>query len=335
VKRVLALVAAVAMVAGAYAVRGGGFGGLGDDDGTATAGGGPAEVLRLLCAAELAAVCELVAEADERIEVEQQAPGDTADALVQGEEVPADVWLTPRPWVGIVDELGDRENLGEATDVLARSPLVLAAFDRTLPDCGGDPVGWRCIGDAAGRLRPGIQELDDTEGLFTLGQAGTSFLGTEDYPSNDFESPPEGGGPTFAEWAATLLDAVPRGTFGTPVANMLRIGDATYDFAATIEAVAVSAIRGTRQEGSLQVTYPSPMATVDVVAVPVAGGEEAAQAELLDLLVGEDGRQALAQAGWRVEGEALAPGLDPDVQLAPEDGLPEPGVLAALRDRLG
>ena len=334
-KRVLALVAAVAMVGGAYAVRGGGFGDLGGEDGTATAGGGPAEVLRLVCAAELASVCELVAEADERIEVEQQAPGGTADALVRGEEIAADVWLTPRPWVGVVEALADRDPFGTATDVLARSPLVLAAFDRTVPDCGGDPVGWRCIGDAAGRLRPGIEGLDDTGGLFTLGQAGTSFFGGEGYATNDFEAPPEDGGPAFTEWAGTLLRAVPRSTLGTPLATMLRTDTATYDFAATIEAVAVSAIRGTRQEGSLQVTYPSPMATVDVVAVPVAGGEEAAQAELLDLLAGEDGRQALAQAGWRVAGEALAPGLDPDVRLAPEDGLPEPGVLAALRDRLG
>ena len=332
-KRVLALVAAVAMVAGAYAVRGG-FGG---DDGIAVAGGGgePAEVLRLHCATELAAACALVAGSDERIEVVEQAPGVTADELVEGDGIAADAWLTPGPWVGIVDVLGGGDDLGTATEVLARSPLVLAAFDRTLPDCGGDPLGWRCIGDAAGDLRPGIQGLDDTEGLLTVGQAGASFFGREAYASNDFEVPPDDGGPAFAEWAGTLLDAVPRSTFRTPLATMLRTDAATYDFAATIEAVAVSAIRGTRQEGSLRVIYPSPMATVDVVAVPVAGGEESAQAELLDLLGGEDGRAALAEAGWRVAGEAPAGGVDAAVELPPEDGLPDPGVLAALRDRLG
>lgn len=331
-RRVLALVAAVAMVAGAYIVRGG----LDEGGSMTLAGGGEAAaVLRLHCATELADACALLARADERIEVEEQAPGETADALVRGEAVPADVWLTPRPWAGIVDQLGGGDALGETTDVLARSPLVLAAFDRALPDCGGEPVGWGCIGDAADRLRPGIQGLDDTEGLFTVAQAGTSFFATESYATNDFETPPEGGGPAFADWAAALLRAVPRSTFGTPLATVLRTDTATYDFAATVEAVAVSAIRGTRQEGELRVIYPSPMATVDVVAVAVAGGGERAQEELLELLAGGDGRAALARAGWRVTGEELAPGLDPAVELAPDDGLPEPGVLAALRDRLG
>lgn len=332
-KRVLALVAAVAMVAGAYVVRGGGTGG---DDGTAVAGGGgSADVLRLHCATELAEACTLLAASDDRIEVEERAPGRSADALVQGEELPADVWLVPRPWVEIVRQLGADGVLGPPTDVLARSPLVLGAFDRTVPDCGGEPVRWRCIGDAAGALRPGIQGLDDTEGLFTVAQAGTSFFGAEDYASNDFETPPEGGGPPFADWAAELLRAVPRSSFATPLATMLRTDTATYDFAATIEAVAVGAVDGTRQEGSLRVIYPSPMATVDVVAVAVADGDERASDELLDLVGGEDGRDALAQARWRVDGAELAPGLDQSVNLGPEDGLPEPGVLAALRDRLG
>ena len=227
------------------------------------------------------------------------------------------MWLAPQPWVELVRQLDSGSALGESSAVLARSPLVLTAFERSTPDCGG------------------IQPLDDTEGLFTLAQAGTGFFGTEAYATNDFETPPETGGPPFADWATTLLRAVPRGSFGTPLATMLRTDTATFDFAATIEAVAASAISGTRQEGELRVIYPSPMATVDVVAVPIGEGDEAAAAALVALLEGGTGRTALSSAGWRVAGEPLAPGIDPAITLADGDGLPQPGVLAALRDRLG
>ena len=334
VKRVLALVAAVAMVAGAYAFRSG----ASDGDGITLAGGGePADVLRLHCATELAGACELLEAADERVEVVVSAPGRSADALLRG-DLAADVWLAPQPWVEIVRLLdeGGPERLRASSGVLARSPLVLGAFgDDDLAGCGGDPVGWRCLGDAAAGLRPGIQGLDDTEGLFTLAQAGTAFFGREGYATNDFEVPPPDGGPPFVDWAGALRRAVPRSTFGTPLETMLSTSTATYDFAASIEAVSVPAIRGTRQEGSLRVLYPAPMAVVHVVAAAVAGGDERASAELVDLLGGADGRSALARAGWRVDGEEVAPGLAPEVELGPEDGLPEPGVLAALRDRLG
>lgn len=336
-KRVLALVAAVAMVAGAYVVRSGGTDDEGGrDDGEVAVDGDPAETLRLACATELAEACAVMAEADDRLVIVEEAPGEVADDLVEGTGIEADVWLAPLPWVELVRQLAEGSVLGEPSDVIARSPLVLAAFPQSLPDCGGEPVGWRCIGDAAPGLRRGFQDLDDTEGLFTIAQAGSGYFGGADYITNDFEVPPDDGGPPLIDWLSTLLRDVPGSTFGTPLATMLRTGAATYDFAATIEAVATSAIRGTRQEDTLAVIYPSPMATVHMVAVPVPGGDDGAAAELLELVTGPSGRTALAEAGWRVEGEPLADGLDESVALDPEDdGLPDAGVLAALRERLG
>jgi hypothetical protein len=328
---VLALVAAVAMVMGAFAVRDGAF----DDDGVASGGppGSGADVLRLHCATELADVCRRLAGADDRFEVRDERPGLTVDALLAGTELPADVWLAPRPWVEQVRQLGRGALLGEPTGVLARSPLVLVAFDVADTGCADEPVGWRCIGEAPD-ARPGIQQRADTAGLFTLAQAGAGYLGRAGYATNDFEVEPEGGGPPLVDRVSALLRAVPRGSsFATPLDAMLATGAATFDFAATIEAVATSAIAGTRQEGALRLIYAEPMATVDVVAVTLSSGGDGGAAELLELLRGDRGADAFAAAGWRVEGRPPPPGADPAVVLGPDDGLPEAGVLAALRSR--
>lgn len=340
-KRVLALLAAVAMVAGAFAVRDAGTDAEGGDDVAAgeqddPQADGEADALRLHCASELVMACDQLAEADDRIEVSDERAGVTADALLGG-DLETDVWLAPRPWVELVRELAEGDPLGESSDVLARSPIVLVASERTTPDCGGEPVGWRCIGDDAADLRPGIADLDDTAGLFPVAQAGTAFFGDEGYATNDFEAPPEAGGPPFVDWVGALIRAVPSappGRLTTPLETMLIEGTATYDFATSIEAVATSTIAGTRQEGVLGVLYPAPVATIDVVAVPATGGSDVAAGDLLELLTGATGREALAGAGWRVDGEPLAPGLDESVTLEAEDGLPAPGVLAALRARV-
>ena len=330
----LALVGAVAMVVGALALTDQlpGGGDRGDRAGGASRS---AEELRLHCATELAAACALLATDDDRIVLVDERPGATADALLAGTDVAADVWLAPAPWVELVRQLGrDGGALDEPTGVLARSPLVIAAFADGLGPCEGEPVVWRCIGDRAAGLRPGIEPLDRTEGLFAVAAAGSAFLGRSDYATNDFDVPPEVGGPPFADWAASLLREVPRATSATPLRNMLQTRTATYDLAASVEAVAGPAIAASRERDALRLLYPEPMATVDVVAVAVTDGDDGAAAELVELLEGADAAAALAATGWRVEGASPAAGIDPGVVLPPDDGLPGAGVLAALRDRL-
>jgi hypothetical protein len=335
VGRVLALLGAVAMVVGALALSGRLPGGGEDGDGAAAGDRPPAAVLRLHCASEVVAACRLLAEGDERIDVEEGRPGETADALLDGTGVDADVWLAPAPWVEVVRVLGgERGPLAEPTGVLARSPLVVAAFAGGLGPCEGEPVVWRCIGDQAAALRPGIEPLDRTEGLFSVASAGSAFFGRSAYATNDLDAPPEDGGPAFADWAASLLVAVPRATTGTPLRSMLVTRTATYDLAASVEAVAGPAIAASRERDAMRLLYPEPMATVDVVAVPVTGGEQGAARELVELLDGSGGAAALAETGWRVGGEPPVAGVDPAVVLPEDDGLPPAGVLAALRDRL-
>ena len=330
----LALLGAVAMVVAALVLRDGLPGGEGDDERTAVERA-PATVLRLHCATEVALACRVLAEDDERIAVEEARPGATADGLLAGTGVAADVWLAPAPWVEAVRVLGaERRPVAEQTSVLARSPLVIAAFAGGLGPCEGEAVVWRCIGDRAAELRPGIEPLDRTEGLFSVASAGSAFFGRSAYATNDLDAPPEDGGPPFGDWAASLLGAVPQATTATPLRTMLLTRTATYDLAASVEAVAGPAIAASRERGALRLLYPEPMATVDVVAVAVTGAEQGAAGELVTLLEGPEGAEALAATGWRVEDQVAAEGIDPGVVLPEDAGLPPAGVLAALRDRL-
>jgi hypothetical protein len=72
------------------------------------------------------------------------------------------------------------------------------------------------------------------------------------------------------------------------------------------------------------------MATADVLFAPIARADGAVR--LREIVSGETMADLLAAAGWRVDGASLAAGLDPDIDLPADDGLPRPGVLQALRD---
>ena len=205
VKRLAALVAAVAMVAGAWAVRSA----IVDDGGDAGDGAQSGQPLRLTCATELAAVCgQLVAEAD-RLEVTVEDPGRTADRIAQqpdGTDPGFDAWLADGPWAAmVVDDHAfsgvEGEVIGEPTEVLGRSPAVIvvqaAQEDGLTRACDGT-VTWRCIGDQAGTYRVGLTAPDRGDGLVPLSAATASYFGTTSYSSVDFEEP------GFSVWFDTL-----------------------------------------------------------------------------------------------------------------------------------
>jgi hypothetical protein len=73
------------------------------------------------------------------------------------------------------------------------------------------------------------------------------------------------------------------------------------------------------------------VATADLLLAPVAASR--VTGSLRSLVKGE-GRRALARAGWRVKGQHLARGVPPSISLPAGNGLPSPGLLAALRTPL-
>jgi hypothetical protein len=326
VKRLAALAAAVALVAGAWALRDA----LDGDDGSNGGAGGDdvPEQLRLLCATELEPVCEQLEGDGLRVELED--PGATADRLAElpeGEDPGFDAWLADGPWDAMVDD--DREFAGlrgevlsAPSAVLARSPAVIvvqdARLDALTEACGGS-ITWRCIGEQAGSFRVGLTAPDRGDGLVPLAEAAASWFGTTDYSAVDFEDP------GFGTWFDTLTRLSSSGSvrLGDRSALATAVGQAgTFNVVGALEAQTGALLRGRDDWSTI---YPDPMSTADVQLVPRAGLDAD---ELVDRLGAERLRDALLGSGFR-------PATAQDEQstsLPPEANLPSAGVLNALRD---
>lgn len=343
-KRLLALAAAVVMIGGSLLIRSQ----LDERDDGADPTDQADDDTVIACDPSLAEVCAELAE-DGGFEVVVESAAETRGRLEAADARPDDVgidgWLTLDPLPTIVAEQRDRAGipplLGEPAGPLARSPLALVGWDArqaALAESCGGPVTWDCIGDRAGtpwadndgqsawgRVEPGIDDIaSDATALLVGGQAATSYFDGAAFASNDFDA-------GFRAWWTGLWDAIPSfpATRGTVLDQMLAAGQASYDVVGSTEAEAVPTVGSSRESGNLTISYPSPMATADVVLVPVTGSPGADR--VADLADADTVATLLAGAGWRVEGEPLLDGFDPALELPPSNGLPRAGVLEALR----
>jgi hypothetical protein len=337
VKRLAALVGAVALVVGAVLVRGAIDG---DGGGGGGAGSGEEGRLQLVCSSALRAACDGLAGDDVAVRVEDDAV--TAAALA-GEDPPGvDAWLTTSPWPAIVAEdrelAGSPPVLGRPSSTLARSPATAVMrrdrAEAAAAACGGD-VTWACVGGAAdepwtelggsptwGTVKPGLPDPDRSDGLVVLSQAAASRLGRTDFAANDFDDDPE-----FGPWFDQLVGAAKDAGRGTPSPlDRFLVANASFGAVGALEAEAVPAQRRAANGGDLAVIYPEPVVTADVVLVPAAGREAA---EVVDRVGRAPLLAALGDAGWRVPGRDGPAGP----ALPAGSGLPAPGVLAALRER--
>ena len=336
VRSLLALVVAVGMVVGALYVRGTFDGG----------GGGPLarnEPLEVVCAAELQRACEAIA--GDGIVVRSEEAGMTAGTLADAAGADEDVWLTLAPWPEIVAERRQRgglEPLAAAAPIpLARSPLVLVVWqDRAAvlaQQCRTD-FSWRCIGRVAGGtwadaggdvswgpVKPGHADpATSATGLLVLGQAVTDFLGTADFSARDLDED------AFLAWFSDLERSVPN--FGTaqnsPLQQMLQFGPGRFDIVGTTEAEAGPLLQRSAARAQRLIMRPAtPLVVADVVLAPLRQESEERVGEVV-----ERAGEALAAAGWHVEGQPAAAGIGA-TPLPEESGSPPAGVLDALRGR--
>ena len=277
-KRLLAVLGAVAMIGGALLVRNVFIEGDGLDVGGGGGGGGGEA--HLVCATELEDACAALAEEDGDITFEVEDAGETAERLTAADfdprEAEFDAWLTLEPWAELIDVRRQQAQggrvLDEPSDVLATSRLALIGPDERLAAleaaCGGE-VGWNCLGEIAGEPwadHEGEVQWGDVNvghsdpslhasGLVVLGQAASDYFGTTDFASNDFDA-------AFSRWLRQLESADPGVQGGlTPLEEALRF-TGSWDGVGDLDAAG---------RGDLGVLYPSPMLRAEVVLAPLRG----------------------------------------------------------------
>jgi hypothetical protein len=358
VRRLLAILVALALVAGGFLVRDWRAGGDGtlaglpaSDGGTDAVGDGP-----VLCDTAVAEVCDALTDAG--VEVRREAAGASVERLVglgndaPRDEVPA-AWVTLAPWPSIVDEARERAGAGPLFDpvegpAVASSPLVLMVWDERADvlaaACESGEVDLDCLGQVAGRTwgqlggpdtwGPFKLGFDDPAvsslGLATLGAVTAAELDTLGFGSRSLTDG------EYLDVLSRLGAAVPdfRPTAGSPLAAAVLAGPATYDLLLTSEAAAAAAVEGSAQWGPRRRTIHA--GTVD-------GGE----LSVLDLVVASSGgdvtdtraavESAAADAGWHTADTSPdpLPGAPRDTSVLPSSQpgatLPAAGALTALR----
>ncbi len=302
-KRVGALLGAVAMVVGALAIRG-----TFDSDG-GTGGGSSSSATGLVCPTELRDVCASSGD------VQIDTAGATADSLVEdtdGSVLDGAVWIVPAAWARLVIDERDRLGLDPFYEIdglpLASSPVVLnvwSARGEQLTTTCGRPVDWACLAEQDGatltdgdRVRSGAPPVDSATGLSVAAAQAANLLGRSDFATNDFTG-------TFNSLASRLAS----GQQDDPITTMRTQGPGRLTAAG---AVAADTTNLASNFGSISPTSDAqPEVRVDVVAVVPTGTSIAGSTR-------EALQTALSNAGW---------GLPADGP----DGLPAGGVLAALR----
>jgi hypothetical protein len=324
VKALLALAAAAALVLAAVLVRGA----IDDDDSSAAVGD-----LTFICPPELERICgELRGGPQVRIEPADETRARLVEAD-SADDVDADVWVTTAPWAELVSAERERAGLddilGTNPGVLARSPVVIVAYEDAAAALEGGAcapaVDWVCLGEAAerpwsevggeglpGTVKVGLTDPASATGLVVLGGAAADYLDRSDYATNDF------GTPGFTTWLSALAATAPEARSGDVVNQMLTFGRGRFALVGSLEADALRA----DDRDDIRVIYPSPVATADLVAVPIGDSSETA----VNAATGDELRDALAAAGWRVG----APDDPSGIPLEDDDGLPDGDVLGAL-----
>jgi hypothetical protein len=321
VVRLLALAAAVGMVVGALAIRN-----RMDDDKVSRS-----TELRLLCATELARVCEAIAATDEaEVTVTVEAVGATVERLSSAAAADFDAWLTPGPFPEAVQELRRSQSqlaplFDDVSPPLARSPVVILGWnDRIAALKAKCDVGWKCIGGAAGQpwAAFGHPEWGDlttslpdpttsAAGLVTVGGAAVGFFGRSDLSTTDLDAD-DAFGNALSQLARNNSNPV-------SASAMLAAGPSIVSFVAGLEQAIKPVVDAASSDRRNQVSliYPSPVVTADVV-LGIADRRKGGR--LLELLDRPAPQEVFSDEGWK------APGTAPS-------NLPSPGLLTVLRGR--
>lgn len=279
-KRLGAVLAAVALVAVAFVVRDDGDEGVGGDDRSAASG-------PVICAEDLVEVCRTAG-----LDIVDEAAGVTTDRLLAEDgELGGAAWVTTSAWARLV--VDERERLGfgpvaDVSEVLGHTPVMIAiwadAQDVLLDRCRGR-IDWRCLAEQAGtelpggnRVRPAVPPVDSATGLVLAASQAADLLGTGDYASNDFE-PGD---------FRVLFPRLAEGQVPLPFALMRSRGPGQMTAAGVVQADTSST---TSPFGAISVSAPRVPVSAELVVVVPAGTE-------LRSDVAGGLAEALTSSGW-------------------------------------
>jgi len=317
VRRALALLAALAMIAVAVLIRS-----RIDDDHTETVSARPEPTgpLTIVCITELESACNAITKDHPDVNTRVEDAATTAQALARG-DAGIDGWLTLEPWPDITNDLAT-DGVFETSTAIASSPFVIATVKERevvlAPNCPGSVVGWKCLGDNVGRpwtditggvpswgnITVGNPPLTSATGLLLFGNAVTGYFGRTDIATNDFDD-------AFNSWATrmktTFMESDPFLEFATQLpAKFFAVGVTAAEEKTNIGA----------QADKVVVVNPNPQASAVVTLAPVRSGRRAQQVE--QLANGDSLAATLQMLGWAVG------------QIPAKTGLPDHGVLLAL-----
>ncbi len=316
--RLVAVLVALALVAGAFALRGALSG---DDDpggGGGSGGGDDGSDVRLLCDDDLGeAACAALGQLDGVASVEVMTADQAVTAMTEGAAIDFDAWVTLDPLPLVLDEARKVAGLvpvaadGDPVPLASSTPAVLTR------DSGGSacetPVTWACLaGEATDGDRVGVPTLRSAAGTLVLGAAAAGLEGTPDFGIDQVTG-------TVEDQLRDLLDSADPGTLAEQDALATRPGTFTSLVTTTGLADATADTSQGTQQGLTTVPV-DPATRIGVVLAPLGPAGPAGVDRLRDQATGQTVADGLAEAGWT--GDA-----------ARSEGLPAPDLLYALDER--
>ncbi len=272
-----------------------------DDDATA---GTSSRRVTVVCIDELKKFCMDVLAANGDVTLRFESANTTLEARGASPEAAGEIWITMRPFPEMVDRLrtqNRRQPAATTVESIASSPLVLVVANERAESLAigcGQPVDWRCLGDAAGAawsdldpdaasgtVRPAFAPHPDS----ALGQLGVAsavlgfFDGSGIAPSD----------PALLTWSRGLRRATnPNTVAGSTAVSVIQTRSSAFDV-----AVGAAAELADPNDPRFTLVPVAPAVSVEVVAA-VPAGTSLPGGFVADL------RAAFVAAGWETSATA-------------------------------
>ncbi|MEZ5375307.1 MAG: hypothetical protein R2733_02275 [Acidimicrobiales bacterium] len=217
VKRLLAVVVAVALITGAVVIRR-----FIDDGGELSLGGASSTIY---CDSALADACRSVFDA---ADLKVEAPGVTLDRFLDDTDDGPVVWIAADLWFDIL--ASEQQRVRASAEVTSTSgPIVHSPLVILGDVCA--PAAWSCFLDLDRSTDAGLDALDTSAGVAAYTQIAAVKLGTQTFATNDFDL-------AFNEWRRNLDANTTFSPARVPVLDIYLTRRGTYDLIATTQAQA-------------------------------------------------------------------------------------------------